>query len=285
MSSADLEYGHPGDDLARAFTSTLTAGSQATGYGPERLADDDPSYPFKVDSATFRLLWDFGQATLVEYALLVHHNFLPGLGGVFFAMGSTTATTDFSREFIIRDYHEDLFPVNEHLDLRDVSPIYRYASLEVSSANIVDCSLGAFPMLTQVRTLDGHLLLDSTPQEDEEHPLVEHRTDVGVSTIYAHGTRLRWLRGEMLQTDANAAQIRSWNRATLGRGLPCTLIPHILNDHAPVTSPVTVQEESMIVRFEDPKLPRSYVGPDLLSRYRLGFEEVSRGLIPTPSAV
>jgi len=282
----DLEYAYPADDLARAFTATLVDGSptiQAVGYGPERLRNDNPAYPFKVDATTFRLVWDFATAQTVRYVLLVHHNFVAGLGGVRFAMGTTDATTDFSRDFIIRAYHEDDFPLNEHLDLRDVSPSYRYASLEVTVANSVNCSLGAFPMLTTVRALDGNLMLDA--EDDESHPMVEHKTDVGVSTIYVHGTRLRWLRGDKIQESTDAAAIRSWNRATLGRGLPFVLIPHILDEHAPVTSPEVEQEESWIVRWEDPNLPRAYIGPDLMSRYRLKFEEVSRGLKPTPSAV
>ncbi len=277
----DLEYAHPSDDLSRAFTATLTSGSQATGYAPVRLTNDNPAFPFKADSTTFRLLWDFGTARPVEYLLLVHHNFLAGLSGVTFAMGSTTATSSFSRSFTIRTYHEDLFPVNEHLDLRDVTPTYRYASLAVTSANSVACALGKIAILTRVRALDGNLMLDGAPEEDESHPIVEHKTDVGVSTIYSHGTRLRWLRGDKIQKATDAAAIRSWWRATQGRSLPFVLIPHITR----VPSPTPEEEESWIVRWEQPNLPRTYIGPDLLSRYHLTFEEVSRGLRPTPAAV
>ncbi len=286
MSTRDLEYAYPSDDLSRAFTATLTAGSQAAGdYLPAVLKNDDPAHPFKVDSTTFRLLWDFGSAMPVEYVLLVHHNFLTGLSGVTFAMGSTTATSNFSRTFTIRRYHEDLFPVNEHLDVRDVTPTYRYASLEVTSANSVNCALGKCAILTRVRALDGNLLLEGSPEDDESHPIVEHQTDVGVSTIYSFGTRLRWLRGDKIQRDSDARAIRSWSRATEGRAVPFVLIPHLINEDAPVESPPVDQEESWIARWEDKTLARSYIGSDLLSRYHLKFEEVSRGLRPTPAAV
>ncbi len=281
----DLEYAHPGDDLSRAFTATLTSGSQATGYAPLRLTNDNPAYPFKVDSTTFRLLWDFLVPLPVEYLLLVHHNFQAGLGNVVFAMGSTTGTTNFARAFTIRAYHEDSFPVNEHLDVRDTTPTYRYASLECASANLVNCALGKFPILTTVRALDGNLMLDGNPEDDEEHPTVEHGTDAGVETIYAHGTRRRWLRGDKIQANTDAKAIRSWDRASGGRATPFVLIPHLVDDDAPATSPTVEEEESWIVRWEDKQLPRTYVGPDLLSRYRLKFAEVSRGLKPTPSAV
>jgi hypothetical protein len=279
MVTRPLEYAYPSDDLSRAFTATLTSGTQATGYEPVRLTNDNPAYPFKASSTTFRLLWDFGSAVPVKYVLLVHHNFLAGLSGVTFAMGSTTATSSFSRSFTIRTYHEDLFPQNEHLDLRDVTPTYRYASLAVTSANSVACALGKFAILTNVRTLTGNLRIAA--EADESHPIVEHRTDVGVATIYSHGTRLRWLRGDKIQKVGDAAAIRSWWRATQGRSIPFVLIPHITR----VPSPTPEEEESWIVRWEQPTLPRTYIGPDLLSSYHLKFEEVSRGLRPTPAAV
>ncbi len=280
MVRRDLEYGHPSDDLSRQFTATLTSGTQATGYEPVRLTNDDPSYPFKADSTTFRLLWDFGSAKTVEYVLLVHHNFVAGLTGVTVAMGSTTATSDLTRTFTIRPYHEDQWPVNEHLDFRDVTAHYRYLSLELVNANTVNAALGKIAILSSVKTLDGTLMLDT--EEDEQHPLVEHKTDIGVSTIYAHGTRLRWLRGEKIQEASDSAAIRAWNRASQGRALPFVLIPHLETDDA---SPTTADEESWLVRWEEDRLPRTYFSADLLSRWRLKFEEVGRGLKPTPSAV
>src|ERR1051325_11078483 len=203
MAERDFEYAHPGDDLSRTIVPTLATGTQAAGdYGPEHLGDDDPSHPFKSDSTKVRLLWDLGAATTVKYFLLVHHNFVPGLAGVTFAMGSTTATANFSRTITIRDYFAsgqgDAFPVNEHLDLRDVNPSYRYLSLELLNDNTVAVAIGLVAILTEVRSLDGNLLLDGDPEEDEIHPIEEHKTDAGASTISIHGTRLRWLRGDKL---------------------------------------------------------------------------------------
>lgn len=289
MSDRDLEYGHPDDDLSRLFTATLVDSSpsiQAVQYEPVNLTDDDPSHPFKVDATTFRLEWDFGAAKRVQFVLLVHHNFEPGLSGVMFAMGNSSATTDFSREFTIRDYHEDYFPVNEHLDLRDMDPTYRYASLEVTVPNTVFCSVGKFAMLETVRSLDGTLLIDA--EDDEKHPLVRHATDVGVETTFVHGTRLRWLRGDKIVSAGDSAKIRAWNRASFGSGIPFVLIPHVVtDDELLLASPALSDnhEEAWIVRWEEDTLPRQYIGPDLLSRWRLKWMEKSRGLRPTPSAV
>lgn len=278
MGSRDLEYAHPADDISRRVTATLSSGTQAELYEPVNLTDDDPSHPFKVETTTFRLVWDLLVDTRVQFVLLVHHNFRAGLTGVRFAMGATSATADFSRDFTIRDYHEDDFPVNEHLDLRDVDPTYRYASLEVTAPNSVTCSLGAFPMLETVRGLDGTLMLDA--DDDERHPVVRHATDVGVETTYAHGTRLRWLRGDKIAETGDAAAIRSWNRASFGSGVPFVVIPHIETD-----ADAGAVEEAWLVRWEDDNLPRTYIGPDLMSRWRLKFFEKGRGLKPTPSAV
>ncbi len=275
----DLEYAYPGDDLSRAFTATLTSGSQEVGYEPVRLTNDDPSYPFRASTTTFRLLWDFGTATRVQHVTLIHHNFLAALAGVTLAMGSSTATTDFSRTFTIRPYQENDFPQNESLDLRDVDPSYRYLSLALTSANSVAAALGKIAILSTVRTLDGTLMIDA--EDDEAHPVVSHKTDIGVETIYAHGTRLRTMTGDKLQAATDAAAIRSWNRASRGRSLPFMLIPHIGEDSAAGTD-----EETWLVRWTEDSLPRTYLVPDLaLSKYVLKFSEVSRGLRPTPSAV
>jgi hypothetical protein len=276
MSDRDLEYAYPGDDLSRSTVATLTSGTQAAGYEPVRLTNDDPSYPFKTDSTTFRLLWDFGAPRPIAYVCLVHHNFFPGLGGVTFALGTTAATTDVVRTFTIRDYAPDRFPTNEHLDLRPAGS-YRYASLSVTSPNVVPCAIGKVPILTTVRALDGTLMLES--EEDESHPLVEHQTDLGVSTIYAFGTRRRWLRGDKIQKASDAAAIRAWNRASGGRAIPFVLIPHIFPEGDPSG------DEAWLCRWEQDRLPRTYLDTQLDSRYRLQFEEVSRGLRPTPAAI
>lgn len=278
-TAQNFEYAYPSDDLSRSILATLSSGVQSSGYDPSRLQNDDPSYPFKVDSTTFRLVWDFGSATTVKYVLLVHHNFQAGLTGVSFQMNATNAwgAPSFTQDFTIRTYQEDSFPVNEHLDLRPTNPSYRYASLVVSNANVVNCAVGKCAILTTVRSLTRNLLVGG--QDEESHPLVEHATDLGVSTIYSLGTRRRWLRSNKIATEADALLIRSMIRASSGRAVPFVIIPH-LEDAAAGTI-----EESMIVRWEKPSVQRMYTGPGLMSQYAFAFEEVSRGLKPTPSAV
>jgi hypothetical protein len=269
-----LEYTHPDDDLAAAVTPTLATGTAATGYPPAHVGNQDPAYPFKTDTDTFRLVWDFGSPATIEAVVLIHQNFDDGLADVKFQMHASSSWTSpsFSRTLTIPAYHEDRFPVNVWTDLRDALPSYRYASLAVLTANSVPCAIGEIILAQTIRALDGTFQLDA--EEDESHPLIENRTDVGVSTIYAHGTRWRWIRGDVTHEGAVAEQLRAWNRATLGRGLPCVIWPHL-----------DAADEPLFVRFEQDKLPRTHLAPDGISKYRIGFEEVSRGLRPTPAAV
>lgn len=272
-----LDYTHPADDLAAAFTPTLASGSMATGYSLECFGNTDPSLPGKLNETTFRLVWDLGSATPVTAVILVHANLDAGLSGVLFDMNATSSwsSSSFSHAITIPPYHEDLFPQNAALDLRALGspvPSYRYASLAVTTANSVPCAIGEIILATELRSIYGTFQVDA--DEDEEHPLQENKTDVGVSSIYIHGVRWRWVRGQVVQEADTAVQIRAWNRACFGRGYPCVVWPH-LDDN----------DEPLYVRWQDNKLPRTRIGPDGISRFQLGFEELSRGLKPTPSAV
>jgi len=269
-----LEYCWPADDVAGAVTPTLAAGTASTGYPPENIGNQDPALPMKVEETTLRLVWDFGVPVTIKAIVLIHQNFDAALANVKFQMHSANTWTApaFSRTLTIPAYHEDRFPVNVWADLRDVNPSYRYASLAVLTANSVPCAIGEVVLAQTIRALRGTFAINA--EEDESHPLIENRTDVGVSTIYSHGTRWRWVRGDVTDEGSVAEQLRAWNRATLGRGLPCVIWPHL-----------DAADEPLFVRWEQDKLPRAHLAPDGISKYRLGFEEVSRGLRPTPAAV
>lgn len=270
---SDFQYTHPADNIAGAVTPTLSSGTTASGYSVANLSDNDPSKPWKASTTTFRLVWDWGSAQTVKVVALIHHNLQASLSGVKFEMNAADSwgAPSFSQTLTVPAYHEDDFPANVYADISATSPSYRYGSLAVTSANIVACSIGELVISTGLRSLTGCLMVDAS--DDEEHPIVEHRTDVGVSTIYAHGTRWRWVRGDKVQAATDAQKIRALNRASQGRSLPFVILPHLQND------------EPFFVRFEKTTLPRTYMDNAWVSRYRLEFEEVSRGLIPTPSAV
>lgn len=267
-----LQFAYPTDDLAPQFTPTLVTGTQAAGYPIANLSDDDPAHPWKTDTTTFDLLWDFGTAKTVKMVGLIHPNFQSGLTGVTFKMGNTTDTLSLSRSFVIGPYGEDGYPPNPYLDLSDANPAYRYARLVANAANIVPISIGRFVMVQELRGLRG-FIIPKNPTETEEHPITENSTDAGVVTIFSLGVRRRSFTGEMVEDDINMATLRSWRRSSQGRSKPFALLPHLQGD------------DLWFARFNDTKIARSYIGVSGLSSVPEGFEEVSRGLKPTPSAV
>ncbi len=274
MSTNNLRYTHPIDNLAALFTPTLTSGTVATGYDLAWLADNKPARPLKLNETTFRLLYDFGSAKSVALIALIHANAAAALAGLTFKMGTTTATSDFSYTLVPAAYHEDKFPKNIHADFTDDPPVFRYAAFEAVNANVVAWAIGELLMYTQTRDLNGSFLLGSN-KDDEDHPDVTHETPVGVESTFIYGTRLRKLSGSIVtQTQTTGAQIRSWNRAANGRQFPFAILPPGLND-----------DELWFVKWEDSNLPREYFLGDGISRFELKFKEVGRGLYPTPSAV
>lgn len=270
----NLRYTHPIHNLAARFTPTLVSGTAATGYEIGWLSDNKPARPFKFNETTFRILYDFLTPMPVSLVALIHANAEEALTGLTFQMGATAATSDFSETLIVGPYHEDKFPKNTHADLTDDVPTYRYAAFESSDPNVVAWAIGELLMYEQTFDLDGSFLLGSN-QDDEDHPLVVHTTDVGVETTFLYGTRLRELSGRVVtKSQTTGAQIRSWNRAALGSGLPFALLPPDLND-----------DELWFVKFKNSNLPREYFLANGISAFNLAFKEVSRGLYPTPSAV
>src|SRR5438552_18971551 len=98
-SNPFLEYTHPADDVAGAGTPTLAVGTAATGYPPERLGNQDPAYPAKVEETTCRFVWDFGGAVTIQAVILIHANLINALSGVTFQMHTSNVWTSpaFSR--------------------------------------------------------------------------------------------------------------------------------------------------------------------------------------------
>lgn len=270
----DLEYTHHADDIASRATWTLVSGTAATQYPLANLFTDDPSFPFKANETTVRFEGDFGVPVSPLLAVLVNPNFTPGLLGVMLeGSADAFATTPFSQEFPAASYWENDFPLNLHLDLRVAAPSYRYWAVEVTVANGVTLSIGEFILATDIKVLQGSLIIDDGVSEDEDHPQNEHATDAGIYTINSHGTWIRKLRGVVKQDDANSTKIRAWNRSSFGRAKPCVLLPHLDPEHVEY------------VRFGSTKLTRTYIGGMYRSRFELEFERLSVGLKPTPSAV
>jgi hypothetical protein len=278
MSTSDLEYALPSDDLKRYGNWSLVAGTTTdVGYGIERLTNDNPAYPVKFNETTFRIEKDFGAVVYPQFAAVIHANLDLGYVGLTL-QGNTSATWGspaYSKTFPVATYQNNAFPVNLALDLRDDAPAYQYWSLTATTVNSVPIAIGLFVLVDAVHALNGHLLLGSNPEDDEDTPSNRHATDAGVESTFSFGTRLRWLRGEkLLDGEAEGTQIRDWHRAASGDAGRFLLLPHMEDD------------EPWFARFGTSKLPRQHQLPNQ-ERFtvKLEFAEISRGLKPTPSAV
>lgn len=276
MSARNFCYTHP-DSVLFGVTPTLPTGTLEAGYQLGWMTTNNPAKPTRFSTTTFRTVYDMGEAKEIALVAFIHHNYREGLTGVRLEMNATSdfTTPSFSLDLDVPAWQEDRFPTNILADLREVLPTFRYLSHVVSAPNDVACSLGeivAYPS-DQVFELDGSFLMGKT-EDDEEHPVGRHETEAGVQSIITRGTRKRWLRGEILTEGDLGAQIRSWRRSALGSAGAFLILPPDLNN-----------DEPWFVRFEKDQLPRRYVDRDEMSRWQLDFEEVGRGLYPTPSPV
>lgn len=277
MSLTDLEYAHPSDDLKRIAGSwTVLSGTTDAGYGIDRLCNDNPAYPTKFNETTFRIQRDYGNVVTPRYVALIHANLSDGYHDLYLQGNSSPSwgSPPYSVRFPAASYDEHAFPVNLALDLRDDEPAFRYWSLVATTASVVPIALGLLVMVDAVRYLDGHLLLDQSPEDDEDMPSNMHATDAGVETTFSFGTRLRWLRGSKWADEADGEAIRAWHRAAAGDAGRFLLLPHMEED------------EPWFARWGASRLPRSHRLPNsALYQVKLEFLEISRGLKPTPSAV
>jgi hypothetical protein len=289
MAATDLEYTLPTDELPATWT--LTNGVAAAGYLPAALTNDNPADPYKVDSTYIRLVTDLGTARPVAVAALIHPNFAPGFGPVLLQGGHLATagnlgsfTADVTVPFQTPAYGPDQFPYNLAADLRPAAPSYRYWSLVTGDGtssgpqNTVPISLGELKLYTAVHALDGSLGLDLSPVEEEGYPLIDHATDGDVTMVYPLGTKRRWLRGGVVQFAAAAPAVQAWYRSARGRCDPFVLL---VTDAEGGPVPL----EPWFVRFESVTLGRALTYGSVASTFELGFEEISRGLRPTPAAV
>jgi len=267
---ATLIYGRTTDNIAA--TATIVASAADAAYPATNLIDLNPAKPAKLTTPTGNWVFDFTTAKQVDVVALIHHNFQAGLnvrwqGNATDSWGAPTI----DQAFTIPAYHEDGFPVNPFLDLTGIgSRTFRFWRLVVVGTNPVICALGEIIILGTKRTLVHNVIWGA--EDEEDHPHIEHRTDYGVSTIYSFGTKMRNFRGEIDTTDAGANDFLSLRRGAFGRGLGFLAVPD------------PAKNDAWFGRLIDPKQTRTYV---FLDRNTLPFlfEEISRGLKPTPSAV
>ena len=278
--STNLEYTLPTEELPLVWS--VGGGVPAAGYPPTKLTNDNPADPFKVDSQSLFLSGRLAAPAPVACAALIHHNYDPGKQ-LYLAAGTVPDVPTFVVTFpLVPPTALDGFPVNLLLDLRPLGalPVFQYwyvASYPgwgTWTPNSVPISIGELKLYSDVHAIDGSLVVDLRPTEQEGYPLIDHVTEGDVSMVYPYGTKRRALRGGILQAGDAAVQVQQWYRATRGRALPFLVF-------------VTEAEgsevaEPWLCRFEKPALDRAFTYGSVMSTFDLAIEEVSRGLRPTP---
>jgi hypothetical protein len=265
---AKLVYQLTADNLAAS--GTITPSTEDSIYPIENLYDSNPAKPMRFTSTTGNIVWNFGSATQVDFIAIIHHNLTPGLE-VRFQGNATDSWSSPSLNQLLTVPADDLdnYPNNIYEDITDLSPrTYQYWRLVVVGTNAANVALGEVWISNQIRTLDD-VDIKYPVEEQNEHPIIEHKTDYKVSTIYDLGIKIRRFSAEAqsLNTTQTAA-IRTWWDSTRGRVRPFIVVPD--SDAPDVYG-------AMLVRFTEIIHVDRHVFPNITD-VRLSFEEVSRGL-------
>lgn len=225
----DFLYCHHLDNVAP--NATVTASAEDAAYPATNLNDRNPGTPSYLTTDTGWWLFDFGAAQRVDLVAFWRHNFDPGLTVQIQANNSDSWDGSpgpaLSTTIEIPALPEDEYPFNPFVDLREVEGYqeagYRYWRINIPNTNTLPCGIGDVWLAAAVRQLD---YLRAPAEYDEDHPIVEHKTEFKISLIYDRGVRIRACKAEGQSSSAGGASLQSWYRACRGRARAGLLFPH-----------------------------------------------------------
>jgi hypothetical protein len=220
-----IRYGQVSDNVAPKATITATAPDAA--YPAANVVDGDPAHPSKQTGGAGAWAFQFPAQQRVDAVALIHHNLTPGLDVRVQASNDGSAWNAFDAAITIPPYREDGFCVNPWRDLTSApgyTPTgFAYWRVVVMGTNAAPPALGELVLLSHLRTLDRN------PQwgfhDTEDHPLIEHKTDLGVVRIYEYGTLARTYGGQIIASAAGARELRTLARDARFRARPWLFIP------------------------------------------------------------
>jgi len=263
-------YAIPSSNLAPGATITVQTGTEDAEYPATCLSDINPAKPAMIEETDGAWLVDLGAATRVDAVAFIHHNFERGATTLRLQGNTVDAwvAPPVDEEVDVPDDDADNFSVNPWIDLAALFPdlgdrTLRYLRIVVEN-NPDAIALCELPIVGELLTFESRLMPGMN--DGEEQPLLEHRTDHGVSTVYHFGGKWRHWTGELnLKTAAaEAAYKRLWQDAR-GRARPWLFVPdHDAND-------------AWFVRFDSTRYSPSRM-TSKLRRLQVGIEELSRGL-------
>lgn len=258
-----LLYSHPDDNLAAQLTPAIQSGAAASGYGVDKLTNQNPAYPFIATTTVLRLTWGpFGSPVLPAFCALFHTN-IDGVASIQGNSSSDFSSPEWSAAFTIPGLDEDGYRDNPWLNLSSGYAAKTYLSLIVAS-NTQNIRIGEIWLGSTIRRPhQGH---ERGSERVERHRAVAFETSAGVEVVTDLGTRDGTIANLAYTTNGTGlATLRSWRRAAQGRTRPFAVVFDDAVNHA------------QFVRFDDERYAVVGLSPDLVA-VRIGLREVSRGL-------
>lgn len=219
------KFALPTDDRAGLATS-IVASAEDPEYPAENLVATSTTGHLNLPSRPAELTtndgyWDLGFASPIDIvgAAVIYHNFDEGLDVTLeLGSGSPFAT---SVPIPIPAHHADGWPVSPWVEFAAVSA--DAVRLSINEANSLPPQVGRLLLLAAIRQLEDDVRWGV--EETEEHGFIEHRTALGVDTIYDLGGKRRAVNGEITLIDSRCGDFQAIFQQARTRVQPWLLIP------------------------------------------------------------
>ncbi len=261
-------------ELARQATITLGVGAADTGYGVERLTDDEPDFVFRSPDDQVAIVFDFGAATPLRYIFQIHGT-PEADDDVRLQANATNVWTSPSIDepFVQAGWlgaGESRWPLNPWLDTSDIEGWnaggYRYVRLAYGLTTPLSqaLQLGQILMFGDARVID----LGRGARPRVRKPGISHVTAAGVRAVYPY-------RVSQWGMDFELGGLEAADRASLEAQL---------YDVDGMTSPFGFVPDMSVNRCYFGRWAQDVRDTDLVTAAqaseRVVFEELSRGLRP-----
>jgi hypothetical protein len=204
--------------------AAITASAADSGYPPSLLGNKNPAHPAKLTTTSGWFLFTFTAAQILAMVALIQHNLDAGLAVYLQANSSDSwASPPLSVAFTIPAIRADNFRWNVYLDLSAVSPrTYKYWRVYVSGTNSYNVAIGEVLLIATKRTLSPNIEASFT--RELNHPVIEHKTDANVPTIYDLGIQWETIHATIKNTETGADDQETLFRSAGGRSQPFLFI-------------------------------------------------------------
>jgi hypothetical protein len=259
----DLLVGWPSENLAGNYSS-LTATTEDADYPATYVHDLNPARPAKLTGSSGTFVWNFGATTRIDWVTFGPHNLAGGTATIQANGTDSWGSPSLSQSMTIPANFRDLQSRHPWIDLTDKAGYttngYQYWRLSVATTG-APVAIGEVWLAGRKRLISNVM---AGVVNRRMRPLVEHRTDYGISTVYDLGVLQRMVEGVWFRPESEQSDLTDlWHDAS-GRA---AMFPVVTDQSG---------TEALFVRF-DPGLDFEQQEPGIASA-RLSLHEVGRGL-------